>query len=84
MAEEQGRDVAQRPDDANGDTHLSPADAKALIEALAMQIGQANFAYHTKDAPEISDAEFDLLRRRLAALEARFPKYARATSPIAR
>ncbi|MDO8469724.1 MAG: NAD-dependent DNA ligase LigA [bacterium] len=37
--------------------------------------------YHTFDAPEISDAAFDALRRELEGLERAFPDYARSDSP---
>lgn len=60
---------------------LTPAEAAAEVSALVAQIEAANHAYHTLDAPEISDADYDALKRRLAALEARFPDLARADSP---
>lgn len=60
---------------------LTPAEAGAEVSALVAQIEAANHAYHTLDAPEISDADYDALKRRLAALEARFPDLARADSP---
>ena len=44
-------------------------------------IAAANRAYHQADAPEISDAEYDALKRRNAAIEARFPELKRADSP---
>ena len=42
---------------------------------------EANQAYHGADAPEISDAEYDALKARNAAIEARFPDLKRADSP---
>ena len=36
---------------------------------LAATIRQANTAYHTDDAPEISDADYDAIKARLSALE---------------
>lgn len=60
---------------------LTPAEAGAEVSALVAQIEAANHAYHTLDAPEISDADYDALKRRLAAIEARFPDLARADSP---
>ena len=55
--------------------------AAAELELLAGQIAHHNRAYHTDDAPEIADADFDALVRRNAALEAAFPDLVRADSP---
>lgn len=52
------------------------------MAALAAQIRDANRAYHQQDAPTITDAEYDALRRRLAALEAEYPELA-GDSPLA-
>nr|WP_308342336.1 NAD-dependent DNA ligase LigA [Roseobacter insulae] len=60
---------------------LDEATARAELARLAKILQQANAAYHTKDDPEISDAEYDSLKRRNAALEARFPHLKRADSP---
>jgi DNA ligase (NAD+) len=60
---------------------LSPAEARQELDRLAQQIAEANRAYHTEDAPEITDADYDALRRRNAAIEARFPDMKRADSP---
>jgi DNA ligase (NAD+) len=60
---------------------LSETDAKAELDRLASVLASANTAYHTKDAPELSDAEYDLLKRRNAAIEARFPHLKREDSP---
>ena len=60
---------------------LSLAEARQELDRLALQIAEANRAYHTEDAPEITDAEYDALRRRNAAIEARFPDLKRADSP---
>ncbi len=48
---------------------------------LALRIDAANRAYHQADAPEISDADYDALKRRNAAIEARFPELKRDDSP---
>ncbi|MBL4857886.1 MAG: NAD-dependent DNA ligase LigA, partial [Erythrobacter sp.] len=48
---------------------------------LAREIAKHNKLYHAKDAPEITDPEFDALVRRNAELEAAFPHLVRADSP---
>ncbi len=61
--------------------------SKALRDeaaALREQIARANRAYHELDAPEISDAEYDLLFRRLQALEAAHPELQTPDSPTRR
>jgi DNA ligase (NAD+) len=67
--------------DARPVESLTQAEARAELARLAAAIDQANHAYHTLDAPEISDAEYDALKRRNAAIEARFPGLKRADSP---
>ncbi|MEG3179566.1 NAD-dependent DNA ligase LigA [Sphingomonas sp. LT1P40] len=56
-------------------------EAAAELETLAAEIARHNALYHTDDAPEISDAEYDALMRRNAAIEAAFPALMRADSP---
>ena len=60
---------------------LSVEQARAELERLAELLGAANLAYHTEDAPELSDAEYDQLKRRNAAIEARFPDLKLDESP---
>jgi DNA ligase (NAD+) len=60
---------------------LSPVEARQELHRLALQIADANRAYHTEDAPEITDADYDALKRRNAAIEARFPELKRSDSP---
>ncbi len=60
---------------------LTETDAAAELDRLARILARANTAYHGLDAPEMSDAEYDALKRRNAAIEARFPHLKRADSP---
>jgi DNA ligase (NAD+) len=60
---------------------LSEAEAKAELARLADEIARANLAYHRDDAPEMADAEYDALKARNAAIEARFPHLKREDSP---
>ena len=60
---------------------ISEAEAANQLMRLARQIAHHNRRYHAEDAPEISDAEYDALVRRNAALEAAFPHLVRADSP---
>ena len=60
---------------------LSEAEARLELARLAGEIAAANEAYHRLDAPEISDADYDALKRRNAEIEARFPHLKRGDSP---
>ncbi len=60
---------------------LSPEEAEAELARLAASITRADAAYYQKDAPVMSDAEYDALRRRNLLIEKRFPKLKRADSP---
>jgi DNA ligase (NAD+) len=59
-----------------------PTLAKAREEHARLQaeIAEHDRRYHGEDAPIISDAEYDALRRRYTALEDEFPKLANADS----
>ena len=57
------------------------AEAANELMRLAREIARHNRLYHGDDAPEVSDAEYDVLVRRNAALEAAFPQLVREDSP---
>ncbi|MCL4234789.1 MAG: NAD-dependent DNA ligase LigA [Deltaproteobacteria bacterium] len=59
------------------DTH----DARSRANDLRRAIAHHNDLYYRRDAPEISDAEYDALMRELADLEARFPEIVTTDSP---
>lgn len=59
---------------------LPMEDAKAELDRLHLLIEEADKAYFQKDAPVISDAEYDAAKRRYLAIEAQFPELRRADS----
>jgi DNA ligase (NAD+) len=63
---------------------LTEAEAKAELARLAREISHHDELYYRQDAPELSDAEYDALRQRNDAIEARFPALRRADSPTIR
>ena len=61
--------------------NLNEEQAREELARLADRIGAANIAYHQSDAPQISDAEYDALKRRNSEIEGRFPHLKRSDSP---
>ena len=72
-------DLAARPVEL-----LTGEEAAAELARLAAEIAHHDQLYHAKDAPLISDAAYDELRRRNAAIEAGFPELTRPDSPSRR
>src|SRR6185369_6893538 len=60
---------------------LTERQARAEHKRLGDEIRHHDTLYHDKDAPEISDADYDRLRQRLKAIEARFPQLVDLLSP---
>jgi DNA ligase (NAD+) len=60
---------------------LTSAEAEKELDKLARDIAEHDRRYHVEDAPTISDGDYDVLRRRNAEIEAKFPLLVRADSP---
>ena len=63
---------------------LTESEAALELERLADTLAAHDLRYHQHDAPTISDAEYDALKRRNEAIEARFPHLVRENSPSQR
>jgi DNA ligase (NAD+) len=62
----------------------SPADVRARLDELREQINRHNYLYYAQSRPEISDAEYDRLWRKLVALEQAHPELVTQDSPTQR
>src|SRR6266852_2557833 len=60
---------------------LTKAQARVELKRLALEIESHDKSYYQQDAPKISDAEYDAVRQRFNALEARFPDIVTSESP---
>src|ERR1700734_3392507 len=60
---------------------LTKAQAKVELMRLTLEIEGHDKRYYQDDAPKISDAEYDVLRKRFNAIEARFPEFVSGDSP---
>ncbi|MGW4198702.1 NAD-dependent DNA ligase LigA [Streptomyces sp. NPDC005004] len=62
-------------------TTTVPAEARERHGRLAEQVEEHRFRYYVKDAPVVSDAEFDKLLKTLEALEEEYPELRTPDSP---
>ena len=62
-------------------SRVTPDQARSELARLASLLKQANIDYHQNDNPTLSDAEYDRLKRRNAALERQFAGLKRNDSP---
>lgn len=60
---------------------LTQDEAQEELASLSLMLAEANRSYHTLDAPEIPDGDYDALKRRNSEIEARFPSLVRGDSP---
>ncbi|MGH6678623.1 MAG: NAD-dependent DNA ligase LigA, partial [Bradyrhizobium sp.] len=60
---------------------LGKSQARTEWKRLALELEAHDRRYYQEDAPTITDAEYDLLRRRFNAIEARFPEFVSSESP---
>ncbi|NRP19731.1 DNA ligase [Ensifer adhaerens] len=61
--------------------NLTETEAAGELAFLASELARHDALYHGNDAPEITDADYDALKRRNDAIEARFPALIREDSP---
>ncbi|KQY96378.1 NAD-dependent DNA ligase LigA [Brevundimonas sp. Root1423] len=60
---------------------LTEAAAREELDRLAAELARHDALYHRQDAPEISDADYDALKRRALEIEERFPDLTTPASP---
>ena len=63
---------------------LTPQEAADELERLAAELARHDEAYYREDEPEVSDADYDALRRRNDEIEAAFPDLVLESSPSRR
>ncbi len=65
-------------------TPMTPSQAKTEIEKLRKELNYHSYRYYVLDDPEISDAVYDRMFRKLQALEEKFPELVTPDSPTQR
>src|SRR5258708_8131817 len=65
-------------------SEAAPADVRERVDALRTEIDHHAHLYYVRDAPEISDADYDRLFRELVDLEAEHPQLVAVDSPTQR
>ncbi|HRJ64808.1 MAG TPA: NAD-dependent DNA ligase LigA, partial [Brevundimonas sp.] len=60
---------------------LSESAAREELDRLTVELARHDALYHAEDAPEISDADYDALKRRALEIEDLFPDLTSAASP---
>src|SRR4030088_2545751 len=73
--------MAKKPKTPTDVDTLPKAQAKVELKRLALEIESHDKHYYQDDAPKISDAQYDALRQRINAIEARFPELVTCDSP---
>src|SRR4051812_36690786 len=75
--------MSKKPEKRSGPdvAKLTAAQAKVEHKRLALEIEGHDKLYYQDDAPKISDAEYDALRQRVNAIEAKFPELVTSESP---
>ncbi|MBP2655156.1 MAG: ligase [Firmicutes bacterium] len=62
----------------------SPVEAASVAAELRNLINYHSHRYYVQDSPELSDAEYDALMRRLSEIEALYPEVVTPDSPTSR
>jgi DNA ligase (NAD+) len=63
---------------------MSEAQARKRIDELREQLRHHDYQYYVLDAPDVTDADYDVLMRELRSLEAQHPALVTADSPTQR
>ena len=74
-------ETAEIPETSGATVEAAPPEAREEHRATSEQVEDARWRYYVKDAPTISDAEFDTLMRRLEELEDHYPELRTPDSP---